>query len=98
MERLRTLVVRHAEPVAATIDGPGEALRPLTERGRRQAEELAGELCAARPHTIVSSPYRRAVDTVQPGGRPACGAPDCRRAGSPVVELDSALASIARAA
>jgi hypothetical protein len=53
MERLRILVVRHAEPVAATVDGPAEALRPLTERGR---------------------------------------------AGSPAVELDSALASIARAA
>jgi 2,3-bisphosphoglycerate-dependent phosphoglycerate mutase len=96
MERLRILVVRHAQPLAATVDGPAEALRPLTGRGRRQAEELAGELCAARPHTIVSSPYRRAVDTVQPAER--CGAPDCRRAGSPVVELDSALASIARAA
>jgi hypothetical protein len=54
MEHPRILVVRHAEPVAATVDGPAEALRPLTGRGRR--------------------------------------------AGSPAVELDSALASIARAA
>jgi 2,3-bisphosphoglycerate-dependent phosphoglycerate mutase len=63
---LRILVVRHAEPVVATVDGPAEPLRPLTGRGRRQAEDLAEALCAARPHTIVSSPYRRAVDTVQP--------------------------------
>jgi 2,3-bisphosphoglycerate-dependent phosphoglycerate mutase len=66
MEALRILVVRHAEPVAATVDGPPEELRPLTERGLRQAEALATELCAARPHTIASSPYRRAVQTVQP--------------------------------
>jgi 2,3-bisphosphoglycerate-dependent phosphoglycerate mutase len=66
MERLRILLVRHAEPVVATLDGPAEPLRPLTERGHRQAEALAEELCAARPHTIVSSPYRRALDTVRP--------------------------------
>lgn len=66
MEGLRILVVRHAEPVVATVDGPPEPLRPLTERGRRQAKELADELNAARPHTIVSSPYRRALETVRP--------------------------------
>lgn len=66
MEALRILVVRHAEPVAPTAGGPPEELRPLTERGRRQAEALAAELCAAEPHTIVSSPYLRAVQTVQP--------------------------------
>jgi 2,3-bisphosphoglycerate-dependent phosphoglycerate mutase len=69
MDRLRILVVRHAEPVVATVDGPPEPLRPLTERGHRQAEELADELCAAAPHTIVSSPYRRALDTVRPASR-----------------------------
>jgi 2,3-bisphosphoglycerate-dependent phosphoglycerate mutase len=44
VEALRILVVRHAEPVVATVDGPPEPLRPLTERGRRQAEELAERL------------------------------------------------------
>jgi 2,3-bisphosphoglycerate-dependent phosphoglycerate mutase len=66
MEALRILVVRHAEPVSPTVDGPPEAMRPLSERGLRQAEALAAELCAAEPHTIVSSPYRRAIQTVQP--------------------------------
>jgi 2,3-bisphosphoglycerate-dependent phosphoglycerate mutase len=66
VEALRILVVRHAEPVVATVDGPPEPLRPLTERGRRQAEELAERLCATRPRAIVSSPYQRALDTVRP--------------------------------
>lgn len=59
-------MVRHAEPVIATAGGPTEPLRPLTAHGRRQADELAEVLCAAGPHSIVSSPYRRAAQTVQP--------------------------------
>lgn len=63
---LRLLLVRHAEPVTPTVDGPAQPLRPLTPRGRGQALALAAELCAACPHTIVSSPYRRALETVEP--------------------------------
>ncbi|HZD37883.1 MAG TPA: histidine phosphatase family protein [Actinomycetes bacterium] len=86
MDRLRILVVRHAEPEVPAADGPPEPLRPLAGRGRRQAEELAEELCAAAPHTIVSSPYRRALDTVRPAARrlggSACRSSCCTTSGS----------------
>lgn len=66
IEHLTLLLVRHAEPVTPTPGGPREPVRPLTENGRRQADELAQQLRAEVPHSIVSSPYLRAVQTVQP--------------------------------
>jgi 2,3-bisphosphoglycerate-dependent phosphoglycerate mutase len=66
IEQLTLLLVRHAEPVPPTSGGPREPVRPLTAHGRRQAEELAEALRAEEPHAIVSSPYLRAVQTVQP--------------------------------
>ena len=66
IEHLTLLLVRHAEPVPPTAGGPREPVRPLTENGRRQADELARLLRAEAPHSIVSSPYLRAVQTVRP--------------------------------
>jgi 2,3-bisphosphoglycerate-dependent phosphoglycerate mutase len=60
------IVVRHAEAETRTIGGPSEHERPLTDRGRRQADELVDVLLRYTPVAIVSSPYRRAVDTVTP--------------------------------
>lgn len=37
--------------------------RPLTERGRRQAEQLAEELAGRALDAVYSSPLRRALDT-----------------------------------
>jgi 2,3-bisphosphoglycerate-dependent phosphoglycerate mutase len=49
-------------------DGPGSQWndRPLSDKGIRAAEELAVTLAAERPIAIYSSPYRRAIQTVEP--------------------------------
>jgi 8-oxo-dGTP diphosphatase len=45
--------------------GPEEA-RPLTKKGRRQAEAIARSLADAGIERILSSPYDRCVQTVEP--------------------------------
>jgi 8-oxo-dGTP diphosphatase len=59
-------LVRHAKAGSRRDwDGPDEG-RPLSKKGRRQAEGLV-DLLADRPVTsILSSPYVRCVETVQP--------------------------------
>jgi 2,3-bisphosphoglycerate-dependent phosphoglycerate mutase len=66
--RLDVLFVRHAEPVPFAAPGWEERDddRPLSDAGRQAAQELADEL---EPYVITgvySSPYRRAVETVEP--------------------------------
>lgn len=46
-------------------DGPDE-LRPTSKKGRRQAEALAGFLGREPIKRIVSSPYVRCVESVEP--------------------------------
>lgn len=64
-------LVRHAKAGdRRQWKGPGpDHRRPLSKKGRRQAQDLADalrrELGAARPR-IVSSPLARCVETVQP--------------------------------
>lgn len=60
------VLVRHADAVVPTRDGPAQVVRPLTERGRAQAEALVGQLPALAPAAIASSPYRQAIQTVEP--------------------------------
>ncbi len=78
---MRLLLVRHGETegnVSRRLQGPHD---PLTERGRRQAEEIAAHL-SGRDDVVAlyASPYRRAFDTaraiggalgVEPEPRPA---------------------------
>lgn len=62
-------LVRHAHAGSRQRwDGPDDSLRPLTDRGRREAEAI-GQLLATttRPDSvIVSSPYVRCVQTLEP--------------------------------
>lgn len=62
----RVWVFRHAESLAnaggKTLDPEGI---PLTENGHRQARDLAWGLAEA-PHRLVTSPFRRAIETGQP--------------------------------
>jgi broad specificity phosphatase PhoE len=66
----RLLLVRHAEPAGSwqEHEDPG-----LSDRGRRQAAELATRLGAAAPRAVVSSPLARARETAAAlaAGRPA---------------------------
>ncbi|HZC30495.1 MAG TPA: phosphoglycerate mutase family protein [Gaiellaceae bacterium] len=61
---MSTLLLRHARAGDREAWQGDDRLRPLDERGRRRAEELAGELRGVR--TIRSSPYVRCVETVEP--------------------------------
>jgi len=63
------ILVRHAESVIPTPDGPDEHHRPLTETGHAQALRLVEELAAIGPSLIAASPYLRAVQTVEPLAR-----------------------------
>ncbi|HET7686570.1 MAG TPA: histidine phosphatase family protein [Candidatus Limnocylindria bacterium] len=65
---LNVLLVRHAASVPPGSAGWEERDddRPLTEAGRRAADELADELEPFQLHAIYSSPYARAIATVTP--------------------------------
>ncbi|HWG85568.1 MAG TPA: histidine phosphatase family protein [Deinococcales bacterium] len=63
---LRVLLIRHAEPVPPGDPRFEENDRPLSDRGRVQAMELASGLGGMDIAAVYSSPYPRAVQTVQP--------------------------------
>jgi 2,3-bisphosphoglycerate-dependent phosphoglycerate mutase len=63
------LLVRHAEPIAPGDPRYQENDRPLSSRGRLQAEQLRDELADAALAAVYSSPYPRALQTVQPLAR-----------------------------
>lgn len=63
-------LVRHAK-AGHRSDGPADdSKRPLTESGRQQAEALAAPLfTAGATAPVLSSPYRRCLQTVEPFAR-----------------------------
>jgi broad specificity phosphatase PhoE len=68
----RVLLLRHAESANPAIFHGAESDVGLSERGRRQAEAVAGVVAASRPQLLVSSTMRRALDTTAPIAA-ACG-------------------------
>lgn len=59
-------LVRHAKAGRRSEwDGP-DRLRPISDAGRRQADALVAQLAGCGVGRIVSSPYVRCVETVQP--------------------------------
>ncbi|MGI5220127.1 histidine phosphatase family protein [Nocardia sp. CA-290969] len=64
--RSSIVLVRHARSVPPTPAGPGDYRRPLTELGMTQATGLADCLAGLGPSAIVSSPYLRARQTLEP--------------------------------
>lgn len=61
-----SVLLRHAA-AKERYEWPGDdAHRPLNKKGRRQAEELATTLAAGDVRRVVSSPYVRCVQTVEP--------------------------------
>jgi broad specificity phosphatase PhoE len=63
---MRLYLVRHAHAGSrASWDGPDDD-RPLSKRGRRQAEGIADELRSIGVTRLVSSPSRRCVQTLEP--------------------------------
>lgn len=63
------IALRHAKAVARERWDGEDAARPLTGRGRRQAEAIVGPLTAFGARKILSSPAVRCVKTVQPLSR-----------------------------
>jgi len=65
---LDVILVRHATPLLPGTAGYEERddERPLSEEGFRQADELALELDAYGLTAVYSSPFPRALQTVQP--------------------------------
>jgi len=59
-------VVRHAKAGDRDAWKADDRLRPLTMSGRRQAEELAEALKEEQIDKILSSPYVRCMQTVEP--------------------------------
>ena len=60
-------LVRHARAGhRETWDGEDDTLRPLDERGQRQAEALVAQLAERDFSRILSSPYVRCLQSVEP--------------------------------
>lgn len=62
---MTSVLLRHASAGHRTRWDGHDVARPLDDRGRRQALELV-ELLRPYVHRIVSSPYVRCVETVEP--------------------------------
>lgn len=59
-------LVRHAK-AGSRNDFDGDDIdRPLTTSGYRQAIDLCKRLAAISPSVVLSSPYRRCIETVEP--------------------------------
>jgi len=67
--RERLLLVRHASAGERKSWQGDDRLRPLDARGERQAERLVEVLAGHRVARILSSPYVRCVQTVEPLAR-----------------------------
>ena len=64
-------LVRHAKAGSRThFDGP-DRLRPLTAAGQAQAEAIAARFVDGSVRRVLSSPYLRCVQTVEPVARQA---------------------------
>jgi phosphohistidine phosphatase SixA len=70
---MSVLLVRHAT-AGQSSSAPDDHLRELDERGRQQAERLVDALAPYEVTRILTSPYPRCRQTVEPLGR-ALGLP-----------------------
>jgi 8-oxo-dGTP diphosphatase len=59
-------LVRHAKAGSRHDFAGDDRLRPLTSNGQLQARALADALVAAGVKSLISSPYVRCVETLQP--------------------------------
>jgi 8-oxo-dGTP diphosphatase len=63
---MTVLLVRHAKASSRYRWKGDDRLRPLTKKGREQARVLIEVLAPFAPERILSSPYIRCVQTVEP--------------------------------
>jgi 8-oxo-dGTP diphosphatase len=62
----RILLVRHALAGSRQAWAGPDTERPLDERGRSQSAVIAGTLASLAPGRLLSSPYRRCIETLEP--------------------------------
>jgi len=65
---MSVVLLRHASAGDRDAWQGDDRLRPLDKRGRKQAEKLRDRLLALGVKRVVSSPYVRCVQTVEPLG------------------------------
>jgi 8-oxo-dGTP diphosphatase len=63
---MSVLLLRHASAGKRSEWAGDDTVRPLDKRGRKQALALRDRLSKREIGRIVSSPYRRCVETVEP--------------------------------
>jgi 8-oxo-dGTP diphosphatase len=63
---MTVLLVRHDKAASRYRWEADDRLRPLTKKGREQAAALVDVLAPFVPERILSSPYTRCVQTVEP--------------------------------
>lgn len=63
------IVQRHAAALSRAKWRKGEQTRPLNSKGRRQAAALPPLISAYAPSSVVTSPWKRCVATVEPFAR-----------------------------
>ena len=66
---MTVFLVRHGSAGHRDDSDPSDDLRPLDERGRRQADDLVELLADRRVVAVGSSPATRCVETVAPLAR-----------------------------
>ena len=72
------LLLRHAWAGDSAAWRGDDRVRPLDKRGRKQAKALVEQLGTFDPVVIVSSPYLRCLQTVDPLARSLATAVDAR--------------------
>jgi 8-oxo-dGTP diphosphatase len=60
------LLIRHGHAGNRRDWPDDDRLRPLSTKGRRQARALVAQLEPWAPSRVLSSPYRRCIETVKP--------------------------------
>ncbi|HEX5588634.1 MAG TPA: phosphoglycerate mutase family protein [Acidimicrobiia bacterium] len=92
-------LVRHAKAGSRRNWSGKDSQRPLSKPGQRQADQIASVLAGAAITRIVSSPFVRCVQTVEPLAS-ACGIPvdlsDALAEGAPVADAAALLDKLAR--
>ncbi len=63
---MTVLLIRHAAAGSRKEWKGDDRLRPVSDKGRRQAKALIEQLEPWAPSRVLSSPYRRCVETVKP--------------------------------
>ena len=61
-------LVRHAKAGERRLWTADDLERPLSKKGWKQSEALAKRLAEAKPSALISSPYVRCIQTLEPLG------------------------------